>query len=681
MATLFKVENTGTTIYSNFLFVDGNGNIKTFDILPNVEYYVNANSISLTPGISIINLGLDDTRYCFVSCCGSHTFSFNGNFNSVAFSNYSVGEVLNFNVLISSLNPSEYKSGCYELVSSGSSDSYACGITGYDEFSIINFDNGSFYNCESCQVYSDCCRSYQITNESSVTTASVYIYPCCDEPQGPKITLPPQTSISVCSSRGVDTIAGTILVLDSGDCPTCSTAITTTQLITTTTTYQPQNNIISPRNECDVITLFPMEVECFVINPTSPTSFDGAISLGITGGTPPYEILWETGALSQAITNLGPGIYSATVIDSYGDFTATTACRLRTIEPITTTTTTLSPYPQYDDICLSIIKSDKNGSFVEYYTFEFQGFENYHPLWTESGNTYSIIWNINQWEVSGWTMGQIVNIDPAEPPIVGWQILGSSGPVVVNQVIANNNDCLRIKKPLFRYTTDDATCQCDGNISIIPFGGFPPYQYSIDGGITFSNFPFFTNLCGGQYITVLNDSSGFTNTQVINLNQLNQIQNYILTLSYTGLSFEVKINPPLPSGCTINFDLVHTNSFTVGPTYSAATYLNTVTLNVDGNPVGFDTPINIINYPPVPLQFPCQSLNSYTTNKTYTWSNLTMGGPSISGPATTITGTITDAISPVLPTPQCFYVDNYYQVYLINPSIECDCSTVEAQNS
>jgi hypothetical protein len=80
MATLFKVENTGTTIYSNFLFVDGNGNIKTFDILPNVEYYVNANSISLTPGISIINLGLDDTRYCFVSCCGSHTFSFNGNF-------------------------------------------------------------------------------------------------------------------------------------------------------------------------------------------------------------------------------------------------------------------------------------------------------------------------------------------------------------------------------------------------------------------------------------------------------------------------------------------------------------------------------------------------------------------------------------------------------------------------
>lgn len=81
-------------------------------------------------------------------------------------------------------------------------------------------------------------------------------------------------------------------------------------------------------NECNVITIFPMGVECVVINPSNLTASDGAASLSITGGTPPYTILWDNGNIGPAINNLSVGDYGATVTDYYGDFTVQTTCVL-----------------------------------------------------------------------------------------------------------------------------------------------------------------------------------------------------------------------------------------------------------------------------------------------------------------------------------------------------------------
>jgi hypothetical protein len=91
---------------------------------------------------------------------------------------------------------------------------------------------------------------------------------------------------------------------------------------------------VKPKNECDVITIFPMEVECIVIQPSNDKTFDGSAALAITGGTPPYIIFWEAGSFAPALTNLGIGTYSATVTDYYGDFTANTTCVL-TAETLT----------------------------------------------------------------------------------------------------------------------------------------------------------------------------------------------------------------------------------------------------------------------------------------------------------------------------------------------------------
>jgi hypothetical protein len=85
---------------------------------------------------------------------------------------------------------------------------------------------------------------------------------------------------------------------------------------------------VKPANECDVITLFPMSVECLIQQPSNDKTFDGSTALIITGGTPPYTIFWEVGSFAPALTNLGVGSYTATVTDYYGDFSATTTCVL-----------------------------------------------------------------------------------------------------------------------------------------------------------------------------------------------------------------------------------------------------------------------------------------------------------------------------------------------------------------
>lgn len=85
---------------------------------------------------------------------------------------------------------------------------------------------------------------------------------------------------------------------------------------------------VKPANECDVITIFPMGVTCSVLQPTSDLTFDGAATLIITGGTPPYTVAWDSGSFAPALTNLSIGEYKATVTDYYNDFTAFTKCVL-----------------------------------------------------------------------------------------------------------------------------------------------------------------------------------------------------------------------------------------------------------------------------------------------------------------------------------------------------------------
>ena len=106
------------------------------------------------------------------------------------------------------------------------------------------------------------------------------------------------------------------------------------------------------RNECGVITIFPMYVTCNSIKPSTPTASDGAASLFISGGTPPYLIQWDNGSISQTINNLSVGSYTATVTDSNGDYVIKSTCVL-SVTTTTTSTTTTTTLPPCNDFCLT----------------------------------------------------------------------------------------------------------------------------------------------------------------------------------------------------------------------------------------------------------------------------------------------------------------------------------------
>jgi len=148
------------------------------------------------------------------------------------------------------------------------------------------------------------------------------------------------------------------------------------------------------KNECDVVTIFPLGVNCVVQNPTSNGSYDGIASLFISGGTPPYIINWENGNYSQTLTNLGSGQYNAVVTDFYGDFTANTTCVLLAPSPTPTMTPTPTPTPTpiVNNLCLIVKRKIGKITFTDLYDFTYNGFYNGFPTWTSSPPNYDIVW-------------------------------------------------------------------------------------------------------------------------------------------------------------------------------------------------------------------------------------------------------------------------------------------------
>lgn len=56
----------------------------------------------------------------------------------------------------------------------------------------------------------------------------------------------------------------------------------------------------------------------YINNPSCFNAFDGAIYVGVSGGTAPYSILWNTSDTSSTLNNLPAGNYGVTVTDSRG---------------------------------------------------------------------------------------------------------------------------------------------------------------------------------------------------------------------------------------------------------------------------------------------------------------------------------------------------------------------------
>jgi len=187
------------------------------------------------------------------------------------------------------------------------------------------------------------------------------------------------------------------------------------------------NNFL-PINECGVITIHPMNINCIPIPPSKPDG-SGSLSLQIVGGTPPYSIrlLNSTGnstygVISSSnvfnIPNLLPGTYFVEVTDNFGDFQQVINCTIPI--PTTTTTTTINlPTPSYEEysMCMTVRISSIEGRVPQvttfYLSYTLYSFTNDNgvvsPIFISNTGNELIIWdyNINRWSLSASTFSQI----------------------------------------------------------------------------------------------------------------------------------------------------------------------------------------------------------------------------------------------------------------------------------
>ena len=430
--------------------------------------------------------------------------------------------------------------------------------------------------------------------------------------------------------------------------------------------------IVKPVNECAIITLFPMTAICNSNNPSTPQSYDGSVSVLVSGGTPPYNITWEEGGSGPTKSNLGVGDYHATIVDFYGDFTANTICSLTAETTTTTTSTSTTTLPVYSGLCMYF--TDTHGSNSETHEFLFNGYLNGQPTWKSDDNLYDIYWSTgttNQWLVDGWSNGIIYNSNTSTPPLTGWQFLGGSYSasyvITVLEGDCENNPMINIS-----ISRQSPTCVNNGSIIITANGGTPAYQYSINGGTTYQSSPVFSNLGGGIYSVMVKDSNNITTTQSVTLTSLPIINNYQIQLLLTGPnSFNIVVTPTLPIGAYITFNLLHNSTFKLAPSPTVATYNNLVTVIVNGTPI--TTPSPILN---TSTTFnPCDSGSIYTNINVTNWNSLTFNS------STTISGTFTNTINPITPLVNCYNVTGQSKLFINNAKLnKCGCCNLIVKN-
>ena len=342
-------------------------------------------------------------------------------------------------------------------------------------------------------------------------------------------------------------------------------------------------------NQCNVLTIFPMGLQCVVTNPSSIQAIDGDVFLNITGGTPPYSIMWDNNNTSPFLEFLPLGSYTATVVDNFGDYTATTTCILQLPSPTPTPIPSPTPTPSsvYYDFCINITQNNT----ITRTHFTNNGVVNNKPSWISDDYLYVVNWNtsIAKWVYKLITYSGtpfVVNSNPSIPPINNWQYLGANA-----SVVGNTGYCTTGTPLSMTVQPNSPIYGGDGSVVITPNGGVTPYQYSITNGLTYQNSPIFTNLNGGTLNLVILDASGTTFTQTVtliapppptvytvNLNTSSQIivnTNAVLTKLYNT---NISVSPQLPSGTTITLNLQHVNLFNASPTPDIASATTVSTL-------------------------------------------------------------------------------------------------------
>jgi len=324
-------------------------------------------------------------------------------------------------------------------------------------------------------------------------------------------------------------------------------------------------------NSCQVFTVQPMGLTCVTNDVTTYNGTDGSMFLYITGGTSPYTIQWSNGASDVTfMSGLTTGTYTATVVDFYGDYTASTSCvvgqPVASPTPTPTPTPSPTPPPSYpSNVCLTLTSSP--------YTqleFDYQGTVNGYPSW--SGTSGDVIYDTSntRWVVSGYSSNNLRKLTTATVPTGTWTEFGTSQSW--NMVTGT---CATQSLSMNVLTTDE-TCirSSNGTATINAYGGVSPYTYSLDN-VTFVGTNIFYNLPSGNGTVYVKDSSGTTISQNFLIGSGNLSQTYTLNIATTTtinssatynksktVNWTATVSPALPLGVDLSADIIISNLFT-----------------------------------------------------------------------------------------------------------------------
>lgn len=332
----------------------------------------------------------------------------------------------------------------------------------------------------------------------------------------------------------------------------------------------PINNQPILSNDCgDIITILPMEVECFTTGSTNSTSVDGTVMLSITGGTEPYSISWENG-FDGLMQTVRAGIYNFTVSDFYNDYVITGSCEVISLfTPTPTMTPTMTPTPTQSSLLPNFLCLTNNISF---FTFEYDGVDSSgNPTW--ASGSLLVYFNVrnNRWEVLNWTPGTMVMVNSQNLNVP----IGNTWYSMNKQWTMTSGECVEDELALTAIASPES-CQNlnDGSVILNATGGDGDYCYRIFGLAPYPLFQssnVFTSIPPGTYFAEVTDgcpdcdecSGGniVSDTFVVLDGPGEQ---YVLTLSSTltnstsnfrTVQYSISVNPLLPAGVSIDFTM------------------------------------------------------------------------------------------------------------------------------
>lgn len=692
----YTITNTGGTS-ATLNFTDCSLNNCSITLNAGEIYYINADTTpSPVSGLLITDNGLVTRYYDFTgSCSPIQTFSFGYNMLGTGF--FQLNKFYCIEIASNCDDPLfSIEQQCFKVVEIDADADYTL-------VSYIKKPSSEYNTIGECSPECPC----PVTPTPTPTITSTPT-PTITSTQTPTQT---QTQTTTPTNTQTQTPTPTQThTPNSTQTPTPTPTVTPTKTPILPTVTPSKSPLPTPsvrlKNECEPIVIFDMGISCVVYQPSTQESNDGAASLLITGGTPPYIITWDNGNIAPAIGNLTVGSYGATVVDFYGDFTAKTICILtgQTINPTPTPTPTSTPIPTGPVFCMTVTitvppSAEGPPTVIKIErTFSVDSFINGQPSWISDDGLFRIYWDITVsppvWRVSGNTAGyQIINMNPTNPPTnnLDWMVLGGSATGIV-KIIPGPCDVqlyqlqpMEIENPAIELyiVKDDPNCGCDGSIVVDANGGNSPYQYSINGGLVYKNFPIFDDLCSGIYTVTVKDNLDYIKTDKVILNNPTNPTVYSVNLikitessvdngttNSKNYTVSLSVTPSLPDYATITFDIIHTNTFRVSTQESSATLFTGTNLLINDVPNSYSYVTNTSGSNLSTVDG-CQNQLVYVSGFSEVWKDIVISNTDslVINTSTTIEKTFTTG---------CDFTNSDDVYFISNLSISgCNCCSVQ----